>query len=123
MIKMVYCLRRKPGLTREEFQRYWREQHALLVKRVAPDLNVRRYVQSHTLAGDALAMVAEVRGSAGREFDGVAELWWDSVDSIVAAVSTEAGQQAGAALVEDETRFIDLPNSPIFFAEEIAVVG
>ena len=31
MIKLVFCLRRKPGMTREEFQRYWREQHASLV--------------------------------------------------------------------------------------------
>ncbi|HEY5625473.1 MAG TPA: EthD domain-containing protein [Dehalococcoidia bacterium] len=28
MIKLVYCLRRLPELTREEFQRYWRQNHA-----------------------------------------------------------------------------------------------
>ena len=68
-------------------------------------------------------MVAEVRGSAGRDFDGVAELWWDSLESLLAAVSTEAGQVAGRELLEDEARFIDLPNSPIFFADELEVVG
>jgi hypothetical protein len=28
MIKLVFTLRRREGITREEFQRYWREQHA-----------------------------------------------------------------------------------------------
>ena len=31
MIKLTFCLRRLPHLTREEFQTYWREQHAPLV--------------------------------------------------------------------------------------------
>ena len=32
MIKLVFCLRRQPHLSREEFQRYWRECHAPLVE-------------------------------------------------------------------------------------------
>ena len=31
VIKLTLCLRRKPDLTVEEFQRYWREVHAPLV--------------------------------------------------------------------------------------------
>ena len=123
MIKMIFCLKRRPDLTREEFQRYWREEHAPLVKRHAASLGVRRYVQSHTVSEAPLAMVSEVRASAGRDFDGVAELWWDNVDSLLGAVSTEAGQVASVALLEDEARFIDLPNSPIYFAEELQVLG
>ena len=49
MFKMIYCLRRKPGLSRADFQRYWRDQHAPLVRRHAPSLGVRRYTQSHTV--------------------------------------------------------------------------
>ena len=32
MIKLVFTLRRSDRLSREEFQRYWREEHAPLVK-------------------------------------------------------------------------------------------
>jgi uncharacterized protein (TIGR02118 family) len=123
MIKMIFCLKRLPQLSRGEFQRYWREQHAPLVRRHAAGLNVRRYVQSHTMGASGLEMVSEARGSVGLDFDGVAELWWDSLESLLAAVSTEAGQVAGRELLEDEARFIDLPNSPVFFAEELEVVG
>ncbi|MFT5776135.1 EthD domain-containing protein, partial [Hyphomonas sp.] len=30
MIKLSFCLRRLPHLSREDFQTYWREQHAPL---------------------------------------------------------------------------------------------
>ena len=42
MIKLVFCLRRLPHLSREEFQRYWREQHAPLVARHAETLRLAR---------------------------------------------------------------------------------
>ena len=123
MIKMSFCLRRLPSLSREEFQLYWREQHAALVRRHAAAIGVRRYVQSHTLSVPALEMVAAVRGSAGQEFDGVAELWWDSLESLLGVVATAAGQTAMAELLADEAEFIDLPNSPTFFVEEHEVIG
>ena len=56
-------------------------------------------------------------------YDGEAELWWDSLEDIVAAVSTPAGQQAAFELLEDERRFIDLERSPLWIGEEHVVVG
>jgi hypothetical protein len=58
--------------------------------------------------------VAAARGSEPRVYDGVAELWWDSVDQLVAAFSSDAGVAAGNALVEDERRFTNLPSSPLW---------
>jgi uncharacterized protein (TIGR02118 family) len=81
MIKMIFCLKRLPRLSRGEFQRYWREQHAPLVKRHAAALSVRRYAQSHTISDPRLEMVSMALGSAGLDFDGVAEPWWDSLES------------------------------------------
>src|SRR5262249_12358508 len=49
MIKLVFCLRRLPHLSRAEFQRYWGETHGPLVRRRAEALGIRRYVQLHTL--------------------------------------------------------------------------
>ena len=121
MIKLVFCLRRKDGLSREEFQTYWRETHAPLVASVAETLNIRRYVQVHTAD---TPMNAAIRASrqGPEEYDGVAELWWDSVESLAEPGATEAGQQAGALLLEDERRFIDLEHSPLFFADEHPIV-
>jgi uncharacterized protein (TIGR02118 family) len=122
MIKLVFTLRRREDMTREEFQRYWREQHAPLVERHADALRIRRYVQVHARDTDLDEAVSGSRGSEPRFYDGVAELWWDSLEELVAAYSTEAGQAAGQALLEDEQRFIDLPRSPLWLGEENVVI-
>jgi EthD domain len=107
LIKLVFTLRRREGMTRDEFQHYWRNDHALLVQRLAEVLRIRRYVQTHardTVVDEALAAS---RGSEPGYYDGV---------------GSEAGSIAADALLEDERRFIDLANSPIWLGEERVVI-
>ena len=120
MVHLLFCLRRLPQLSREEFQRYWREQHAPLVKKHAAVLGIKRYVQAHTINPAMSQGIAAAR-NAPDPFDGVAELWFD-LDGLASRSSTPEAMQAGLALLEDERRFIDLANSPIFFTEENVVI-
>jgi uncharacterized protein (TIGR02118 family) len=122
LIKLVFTIRRRPGMTRHEFQRYWRNEHAQLVERHADVLRIRRYTQTHARDTDADDAISGARGSEPGEYDGLAELWWDSVEDLLAASSSEEGQLAAAELLEDERRFIDLPNSPIWLGEENVVI-
>lgn len=123
MIKLVFSLRRRPGMTREDFQTYWRDQHAPLVSRHAEALRIRRYVQTHARSSEVAAAQSAARGSEPDVYDGQAELWWDSLDDVIAAVSTPAGQQAALELLEDERRFIDLGASPLWIGEEHVVIN
>ena len=50
MLKLVFCLRRRAEMSRDEFQRYWRDRHAPLVARHAATLRIARYVQLHSLS-------------------------------------------------------------------------
>jgi uncharacterized protein (TIGR02118 family) len=120
MMHLIFCLRRLPHLSREEFQRYWHERHAPLVRAHARTLGIRRYVQAHAIDPELSRGIAAARG-APDPFDGVAELWfeWEAQGR---ALSTPEAIEAGRLLLEDERRFIDLPNSPVFFAEEHVVI-
>ncbi|MFN8604254.1 MAG: EthD domain-containing protein [Candidatus Binatia bacterium] len=124
MIKLTFCLHRLPSLSRDEFQRYWREQHAPLVASHAATLRIRRYVQMHSLA-DGDPVNAGLRASRGgpEDYDGVAELWWDSLDDLAAATASDEGRAASLALLEDERRFIDLARSPLWLGREHVVIG
>jgi uncharacterized protein (TIGR02118 family) len=122
MIKLVFSLRRRPEMTREEFQSYWREQHAALVARHAEALRIRRYVQTHASSSPFADAQSAARGSEPDVYDGQAELWWDTLDDVIAAASTPAGQQAALELLEDERRFIDLEHSPLWIGQENTVV-
>lgn len=123
MIRLTFMLRRRDGLSLDDFQQYWREQHGPLVASHATHLGIRRYVQVHALADPLDEAIQEARGGMEPGHDGVAELWFDSLGAIEAALATEAGAAAAAALLEDEARFIDLARSPLWLNVEYPQVN
>jgi hypothetical protein len=78
-------------------------------------------VQAHTLMTPLNERLRSSRG-APEEYDGVAELWFDSIEALVAAGGTPEGRAVGKRLLEDERRFIDLARSPLWLAEEHEVL-
>ena len=123
MIRLVFLLRRRPELSLAEFQRYWREEHGPLVASFATKLDIVKYVQVHAVEDDLNEAIRAARGGMEPGYDGVAELWWHSLDAFEAALGSEAGQAAGAALLEDEAKFIDLPQSPLYLNYELPQVN
>jgi uncharacterized protein (TIGR02118 family) len=106
MVKAIYLIRRKPGMSHEDFHRYWREVHGAIAARIP---GLRRYVQCHAIAHD---------GHEG-DFDGAAEVWFDDMHAVRAAV--ESSEYAAAR--EDEARFIDLERTALIFTEEVPIVA
>jgi uncharacterized protein (TIGR02118 family) len=117
VVKLVFCLHRRSDIDEDEFHRYWREVHGPLATSLAPVLGIRRYVQLHTIPGGFSHSLGAGRG-APEHFDGVAELWFDSLDSMVAAALSPEGAAAAETLRLDEAKFIDHARSPIFVGEE-----
>jgi hypothetical protein len=119
MAHLMFCLRRQPHLTREQFQDYWRNVHGPLVRSHAEALGLAAYVQNHALPDDANSRLARERG-APPAFDGIAQLWWH--ERVLTAQQKEAARRANAQLLEDERRFIALAASPIFLVEDHEVL-
>ena len=120
MVKFVYCVRRRPELTSEQFRKYWLEQHGPLVRQCAQVLKARKYVQSHTLDTPLNGYAQQPRGTV-EPYDGITELWWDNLEAVVAAHSSPEGQKANLLLAQDEARFCDLPRCSVFFTEEFTI--
>jgi len=117
MIKLVYVIHRREGLSREEFHRYWLEVHAPKVRVVVNQIRARRYIQSHTIDTPLNAALAESRGlSPG--CDGITEVWWDTLEDFQAAATDPGGAEALKMLLEDEQHFIDFARSTIVITEE-----
>ncbi len=122
MVKLVFVIRRRDDVPRDEFHRYWLEQHGPLARSLLEPLGASRYVQSHAVAPDLNAALAPTRGTAAA-YDGLAEISWDSVEAFVTASSSEEGRRANEILVEDEARFIDFGRSSLFLTEEHTIFG
>lgn len=113
MIKLTICAVRKPGMSHEEFDHYWREEHAPLIRSVTEfNRHVRRYVQCHRIsAGDAF-------GTSGG-WDGIAELWFDDVADMQRAFSEPRYLEL---IRPDELKFVDIERCLSYVSEELEVI-
>jgi uncharacterized protein (TIGR02118 family) len=86
-MKVHIWLRRKPGMSDDEFRDYWLTTHA----RIARD-------GYEHLRGYRVSLVTRVPEGQERPYDGVAELTWDDRDGFKADMATEAAKRSTADL-------------------------
>ncbi len=116
MIALVYCLRRLPGLSLQEFQDHWLEHHSQFGRR---NRAVRRYVQYHTLANDPIReAMAQAAVTRDEPYDGVAIAWFDDAAALQAAMQTSEVADALA----DEKAFIDAARSTACLTQQQVIV-
>ncbi len=120
MIKVMVGLRRRSDLTREQFQRYWFDQHP----HAAGDdfagikaMRALRYVQMHAVHETINARLARARQSEP-DFDGFAELWFEDLDTFLSAAGSDDARVAARAYLEDERNFVDWSRTMVMVAEE-----
>jgi uncharacterized protein (TIGR02118 family) len=114
MITMIVYVRRKAGLTREEFTRYWRDKHAPLVLSTPEFMQyVRKYVQYHFAPGKAAD--GSLFGDIANDYDGVGEIWFESREAMNAALNEPRYLEV---MRPDEEKFIDLAGCLSFVGDE-----
>jgi len=104
-------------MTREEFKDYWMHKHGPFFMSKAEAMGAKKYVQSHTIDTPLNEGLRTSRGMLP-EYDGVAEVWFESEESLIEGMSSPEGQELGAALLKDEKNFIDHSKSSAFIVKE-----
>jgi uncharacterized protein (TIGR02118 family) len=107
VIKLVYCITKKPSLTDEQFFHYWESIHGPIGARIP---YVRRLVQSRRIMipGD----------TRPPDYDGVVELWFDNE----AALLTARKSAEWKASSDDEANFIDHSRVAYVVTREYVVI-
>jgi uncharacterized protein (TIGR02118 family) len=108
LVKTIFQLKRKPGMSLSDFRKYWVEVHGPLVCKLP---GLRRYVQCHTI--DGAYTYAEPK------WDGVAQLW---VDNVAAMQSMMDSKEFTAGSWPDAEKFLDLSLARSFVAQEHQVI-
>ena len=101
MTTVIALITRKPGMERDDFLRHWQVEHPPVVWALP---GLQRYVQNSAL-----------EGYRDWEYDGAAELWFDSVGDVARAFASEAA----GPMHEHEKAFID--KIVWFLADEVDV--
>lgn len=117
MIKFVMCMTRHPDMSREEFKDYWMNKHGPFFMKNAAAMRAKKYVQSLTLDTPLNEGLRSSRGMLP-EYDGIAEVWFESEEDLMQGMSSAEGQKLGAALLEDERNFVDHSKSSAFIVTE-----
>ena len=116
MIKFVQCVRRKPGLSKQEFADRFTE-YGGVIRAIAEASNARRCVLSRALAVEQNLEIIQERGTKA-PYDGMVEVWWEQGNDVVAYLDSGSGDQAIDRLRRAQEAFMDLPNCTFFFASE-----
>ena len=110
MIKVVMVVKRKPGISREEFYKYWKDVHGPLVARHIPGM--RKYIQNHFV---------DVPGYE-YEGDGIIETWYDDVDSFLKSMEFNKTKEArDLGLGQDWAKIADMGPPKMWIVEEYVI--
>lgn len=121
MFKLTVCVKRREGMSHEEFQRCWLK-HGNLFRRFAAYYGIVRYVQSHTLSTTMNKLMKTSRGFA-RKYDGVGEIWWKSEEDFRRVAASPIASKLREMFAADERTFMDPARSSGFFTQEYVFVG
>jgi uncharacterized protein (TIGR02118 family) len=91
MIKQIYLIKRKPGMSFDEFKKYYLEVHAPLAKKLFPE--IRKYIINFAL-------------QRGKEtvYDAITEVYYDDLETIIRLAKSDTYKNE---VVQDEERFMD----------------
>jgi uncharacterized protein (TIGR02118 family) len=108
LVKTIFQLKRKPGMSLADFRKYWVDVHGPIVCQLP---GLRRYVQCHTV--DAAYSYAEPK------WDGVAQLW---VDDLAALQKMLDSREFKEGSWPDGAKFLDQALVSNFVAQEYQII-
>jgi hypothetical protein len=110
MVKMVFMLKRKPGLSRAEFIQYYESHHRLLGEKYVP--NAVRYVRRY------LEPVPGPWSKPADEFDVLTELWFANQQEADKAMKHLSEPAIHEEIAQDEARLFDRSRSQVYIITE-----
>ena len=106
MVKEIALIKRKPGLSREEFSRHYEEVYVPLIWKYSPP--IKRYVRNYI-----------INPFVGEEpdFDCITEVWYENMEGFK-AFGKVRNSEAGKVIIDNEAKFMDRSKIAAFLVEE-----
>ena len=112
MLKQVVLLKRRPGMTLEEFKEYYETRHSLLGRKYMPLAlrYFRRYVKPEP--NPVTGKIVEL------DFDVITEIWWESREDYESTMRDLGQGEVNAIFREDEKNVFASHDNAVFTVEE-----
>ena len=121
-IKLIAMIRRRSGLSAQEFREYYEHRHVPLATRLLPYFAEyqRNYIDhsKHIVPEHQNDSIAGTARSP--DFDVITEFVYGSEEDYRRGMAAMADPEIGRILAEDEARFMDRKSITIMFVDEVA---
>lgn len=122
MIKLIFFLKRKPGISAEEFRDRYENSHALLAKRYIGHL-LENYVRNYPTFA-TLNPSNQPAGSTPAPhdigYDAIAEMWVKDEAALNEVSRIFNDPEINPILVEDELTFLDRDHTVMIICDEVS---
>jgi uncharacterized protein (TIGR02118 family) len=114
-MKMILLLKRKPGITAEEFKNYYESNHAPMATKYLHFGTYKRYY----IDKENLYEAGHVEHAAPLpDYDVVVEIGFDSPDDYQKMMDVLGDPVSGKQFADDEANFLDRDSLQMFFVDE-----
>jgi hypothetical protein len=121
-VKMVCFMRRRPGMTREEFIDYYETGHAVLAQKILTDEQGRcvfgQYRRSFPVPGTVTQFGEEGAAPYAYDFDVMTEIWFWTAEDYERFHACTLMPDVAKALSEDEAKLFDMQYTTMFIGDE-----
>jgi uncharacterized protein (TIGR02118 family) len=108
MIKMVCFMKRRAGMTFDDFVKHYETKHRALVMSFHPD--ARRYARRYVKPQGNLVYSAPMESP----FDVITELWFDTQEEFDRGIGRISTPQAAAAIAADSEELFDMTKAQFY---------
>ena len=117
MYKLLFILKRRPGMSHEEFVDYYQNIHSKFVSKACPD--AKRYFRKYLkpLAANSSPYDKAAPPSSEQAYDAVMELWFDSKEQFEASPGMNDPELL-RVVMEDERKLFDFGEGVLRFTYE-----
>lgn len=114
MYKLIALVKRKPGISKQEFKDYYENHHSKLGEKYLPPhckKYLRRYLEwiPHPMKAGHLC---------APDYDCLVELWFDTAADYKAFEASVSSPELVELIVHDEEQFLDRPQTFRYLVEE-----
>lgn len=121
MVEVVYCMRRKPGLSQAEFLAHWENVHVPIVMSNLHLLRLHGYERVLPLH-HAFSERVERRGRMQPPYDGIAKLTWACDEDMAFSFESPEALAVQRLLAQDEAHFVDSAASSRWISQTVRYV-
>ena len=114
MYKLLALVKRKSGITKEQFKEYYENHHAKLGEKYLPPY-CRKYLRRYL---HWVPHPMKPSQKPGPDFDCLVEFWFDTEADCKAFEASVSSPELVKLIIEDEERFVDRSNSFRYIVEE-----